>query len=73
MAVSYSVNGDSFVHEKPRVSIDKLGGTYWDLAPNGKRVAVVTPVETPETLQPENEVTILFNFFDELWRRVPAK
>jgi hypothetical protein len=41
MAVSYSVNGDSFVAEKPRVWIDKLGGTGfpdWELAPDGKRV-----------------------------------
>jgi hypothetical protein len=28
--------------EKPRVWIAKLGGTQWDLAPDGKRVAVVT-------------------------------
>ena len=33
MAVSYSVKGDTFVAEKPRVWIAKLGGTRWDLAP----------------------------------------
>jgi hypothetical protein len=73
MAVSYSVNGDSFVAEKPRVWIDKLGGTYWDLAPDGKRVAVLTPVAGAEAPKPDHEVTILFNFFDELRRRVPVK
>jgi hypothetical protein len=72
MAVSYSVNGDSLVPEKPRVWIDKLGGTDYDLASDGKRVAVLTPVDTPEAPQAEHEVTILFNFFDELRRRVPA-
>jgi eukaryotic-like serine/threonine-protein kinase len=72
MAVRYSVNGDSFVAEKPRVWIAKLGGTQWDLAPDGKRVAVLTPVAA-ETPKPDHEVTILFNFFDELRRRVPVK
>jgi hypothetical protein len=67
------VNGDSFVAEKPRVWIDKLGGTNWDLAPDGKRVAVVTPVAAPETPKPDHEVVLLLNFFDELRRRVPMK
>ena len=73
MAVSYSVNGDSFVPEKPRVWIDKLGEAFWDVAPDGKRVAVVTPVASAEAPKPDHEVTILFNFFDELRRRVPVK
>ncbi|MGD0437088.1 MAG: protein kinase [Bryobacteraceae bacterium] len=73
MSVRYAVNGDSFVPEKPRVWIDKLGGTdYYDLAPDGKRVAVLTPVDTPEAPKPDHEVTFLFNFFDELRRRVPG-
>jgi len=71
MAVRYSVNGDSFVAEKPRVWIDKLGGTDWDLAPDGKRLAVLMPVAAAEASKPEHEVTILLNFFDELRRRVP--
>jgi serine/threonine-protein kinase len=74
MAVSYSVNGDSFAPEKPRVWIDKLGGAFWDLAPDGKRVAVVTPVAAaPEAPKPDHEVVLLLNFFDELRKRVPAK
>jgi eukaryotic-like serine/threonine-protein kinase len=72
MAVSYSVQGDTFVAEKPRVWLDKLGGTQWDLAPDGKRFAVLTPVAAPEAPKNEHEVTFLFNFFDELRRRVPA-
>ena len=71
MAVSYSVNGDSFVQEKPRVWIGKLGRVAWDQAADGKRIAVVTPVAT-EPPRPDHEVVILFNFFDELRRRVPA-
>jgi serine/threonine protein kinase/Tol biopolymer transport system component len=72
MAVNYSVNRDSFVAEKPRVWIEKLGGTDWSLAPDGKRVAVLTPVEPTEAPKPDHEVTFLFNFFDELRRRVPV-
>ena len=43
MAASYTVKGDTFVADKPRVWIAKLGGTRvaplnWDLSPDGKRV-----------------------------------
>ena len=69
MAASYTVKGDTFVAEKPRVWISKLGGTSWDLVPDGKRVAVITPVESGETLNQEHEVAFLQNFFDELRRR----
>ena len=48
MAVSYSVKGDTFVAEKPPGSIAKLGGAKWDLAPDGKRVAVLIPEGTAQ-------------------------
>jgi len=73
MVVNYSVNGDSFVAEKPRVWIEKLPGADIDLAPDGKRVAVLVPVDTPEAQRAAHEVTFVFNFFDELRRRVPVK
>jgi Tol biopolymer transport system component len=73
MAVSYSVKGESFVPEKPRVWVSKIGGTKgFDVSPDGKRLAVVMPVETPEATKPDHEVTFIFNFLDELRRRVPA-
>ena len=84
MAASYVVNGDTFVADKPRVWIATLGGTPlqvpnsaqqmdWDLAPDGKRVAVLTPlVENAEARTQEHEVVFLENFFDELRRRVPS-
>jgi serine/threonine-protein kinase len=76
MATSYTVAGDTFVAEKPRVWLAKLGaapgGIYWDLAPDGKRVLVLTPVDTPEAPKQEHEVVFLENFFDELRRRVPV-
>src|SRR5262249_37321272 len=40
MAVAYTAKGDTFVTEKPRVWLAKLDGTAWDLAPDGKRLAV---------------------------------
>jgi WD40 repeat protein len=72
MAVSYSVNGGSFVAEKPRVWIAKLGGTQFDLAPDGKRVAVLTPVDGPEGPKADHEVVLLENFSDYLRRLVPT-
>ena len=72
MAANYSVNGDIFVAEKPRVWIAKLEGAQWDLAPDGKRVAVLTPVESDEAPKQDHEVVFLENFFDELRRKVPT-
>jgi hypothetical protein len=42
-----------------------------DLAPDGKRVVVVTPVASADAPKQEHEVVFLQNFFDELRRRVP--
>jgi hypothetical protein len=76
IAASYTAKGDTFVAEKTRVWIAKLGAgagpARWDLAPDGKRVAVVTPVESVEAPKQEHEIVMLQNFFDELRRRVPA-
>ena len=78
LAASYTVKGDTFVADKPRVWIAKLGaaptglvGSTWDLARDGKRVVVVTPVESADAPKQEHEVVFVQNFFDELRRRVP--
>jgi serine/threonine protein kinase len=70
MAVSYTVKGDTFVAEKPRVWIAKLGGPDWAMAPDGKRVLVLTPAESAEAPKQEHEVVFLMNFFDYLRQRV---
>ncbi len=63
MAVNYTVRGDSFLPEKPRVWMSKLGGaTGFDLAPDGKRLVVVMPVAPAEPPKPEHEVTFVFNW-----------
>jgi hypothetical protein len=73
MAVSYTVQGDTFVAGKPRVWIAKLGPhAGWDLAPDGNRLLVLTPVESAEAPKPDHEVVFLINFFDELRRRAPT-
>ena len=72
MAASYTVKGDSFLADKPRVWLAKLGGaTAFGLAPDGKRVAVMAPVDTSEAPKADHEVVFLFNFFDYLRQRVP--
>jgi serine/threonine-protein kinase len=74
MAVSYMVNGDTFNPGSPRERVAKIGANEedWDVAADG-RVVAVTPVETSQpTATPQAEHTVVFleNFFDEVKRRV---
>ena len=78
MVAAYTVNGDSFMPNKPRVWSEKplanLGflGINYDVAPDGKRIVALMPTEaTPGGKQAQNQVTFLLNFADELRRRVP--
>jgi Tol biopolymer transport system component len=77
MVAGYTVKGDSFVADKPRVWSEKqIGGTVGsknvDLAPDGKRIVALMPVETAEGQKAQSHVIFLENFFDELRRKVPA-
>jgi len=77
MVASYTVKGDSFLAERPRLwyggPLANLGLTVnFDLAPDGKRFAVLLPGGAPEPPEARNHVTLLLNFFDELRRRVPS-
>ena len=74
MTVSYSVNGPTFIADKPRLWIASLSGTSgfdWDLAPDGKRVVALIPESTAKAPTPEHEIVMLQNLADELRRRVP--
>jgi dipeptidyl aminopeptidase/acylaminoacyl peptidase len=78
MTASYSVTGNAFMADRPRVwiatlgaDLSDIGGTDWDLAPDGKRVAVVIPEGSAQALQPGHVIVMLLNFADELRRRVP--
>jgi hypothetical protein len=78
MVAAYTVKGDSFVADKPRAWSEKQIGTVAagllnvDLAPDGKRIAAMMPVETAEAQKAQRHVTFLMNFFDELRRKVPV-
>jgi Tol biopolymer transport system component len=78
MTVSYSWTNDSFVADKPRPWSPKPlvnlvnSSKNFDLAPDGKRIAALMPVETAEDPGAQNHVTFLLNFLDELERRVPV-
>jgi hypothetical protein len=75
MVVDYKVEGASFVPGKPRVWSDKQlfypGTMNMDQAPDGKRFAVVVPVENAGPEKGSVHVVFLQNFFDELKRRIP--
>ena len=71
MAVTYTVKGDSFVADKPRPWAKLGGATDFDLAPDGKRLVVLTPVGT-DAPQADHTVVFLQNFFDELRRIAPV-
>ena len=73
MSVEYTVQGDTFVPGKPRVWLEKLDAVAaFDLAPDGKRVVVLSPTTGGDAARPEHSVMFLQNFFDELRRRVPV-
>jgi serine/threonine-protein kinase len=78
MVASYSVKGDSFVADKPRLWSEKRLGVRgntptYDVAPDGKRIAALMSADAPGQQQAQNHVIFLENFFDELRRRVPAQ
>ncbi len=75
---SYTVRGDSFVADKPRMWSEKRlaqtlsNGSNYNFAPDGKRAVVFIPADAPAAQQAQNHVIFLENFFDELRRKVPA-
>ena len=58
-----------------RKNIGGVGGDLVkniDLAPDGKRIVALMPVETAEAQKSQNQVTFLMNFSDELRSKVPV-
>ena len=71
MVASYTTNGEAFVASKPRLWAEtKNGGRLFDLAPDGKRFAIVREEASDRKGPPH--VVFLLNFFDELRRRAPV-
>jgi hypothetical protein len=76
MVVSYISSGDSFHAEKPRVwspgrFTDRTSSYNMSLHPDGKRFAVLKTSGAETTPPPINKISIIFNFVDELRRKVP--
>ena len=76
MAVAYTASGDSFRVDKsqlwsPGQFADLGTGTYtFDLHPDGRRFAVLK-ARSAEQIAAVNKVSFIFNFFDELRRKLP--
>jgi Protein kinase domain/WD40-like Beta Propeller Repeat len=78
MVAEYTASGDSFALTKPpRLWSDHQifnpGTRNMDLAPDGKRFAVLASPENAGIEKESVHVVFLQNFFDELRRRIPAK
>jgi serine/threonine-protein kinase len=81
MVVTYSAKGDTFSANQPRLwsprrvlFISNIPLTpNIDLAPDGKRFAVILPTGQDAEPQLQTHVVFLLNFFDELRRRVPSE
>jgi Tol biopolymer transport system component len=76
MVVTYTASSDSFHADKPQLwspgqFTDRGLGLYnFDLHPDGKRFAVLKAPVT-EQVPTVNKVSFIFNFFDELRRKLP--
>ena len=76
MVVTYTASGDSFRADKPQLwspsQFSDRGGMFiFDVHPDGKRFAVLKSPGT-EQIPTVNKVSFIFNFFDEIRRRVPT-
>jgi hypothetical protein len=74
MVAPYKTEGESFVSGKPRPWSETVFTTMaaipnFDLAPDGKRFAVVMNADKQVDRKPRNELTVLLNFFTEIRRR----
>ena len=75
MEVTYTASGDSFHADKPQLwspgqFTDRGLSNNFDLHPDGKRFAVLKAPGT-EQAPAVNKVSFIFNFFDEISRKVP--
>lgn len=76
MVASYTVKNGMFVADKPRLwfrgPLANLGLTAnFDLAPDGKRFAILLPAGDQGQQETRSHVTLALDLFDELRRRVP--
>ncbi len=77
MVATYTASGESFRADKPRLwspgQFTTRGTTLnYALHPDGKRFAVLKAGNGETAPPPINKVSFIFNFFDELRRKVPT-
>jgi hypothetical protein len=75
--VSYRVEGESLVFDRPRVIGKMQSGQRstqrnYDGHPDGKRF-VVAPVEPAPSATAQRSIVVVFNFLDEIRRLVPRQ
>jgi serine/threonine-protein kinase len=70
MAVSVQL-GPAVSVGSPRKIADQHTGTTWDPAPDGKRFLIEVP--DPKAPSDGGRVVAVTNWFEELWRKAPAK
>jgi eukaryotic-like serine/threonine-protein kinase len=76
MVTEYEPKNESFVAGKPRLWSDQQlqdisGNPNYDLAPDGKRFAIIPEPKARAEEKGAVHVSFLLNFFDELRRRAP--
>src|SRR5262249_14349162 len=75
MVVDYSVDGDVFHPGKPRLWADRQifysGASNIDIAPNGKKFAVLVLPQSPPGEKTSLPVTMLLNYSDHFRRSIP--
>ena len=77
MLATYTVNGQSFVANKPRQwsdheLISPTGDPSYDISPDGKTIVALVHSTLPGGEQAAVKATFLLNFFEELKRRTSA-
>jgi hypothetical protein len=77
MVTDYEGKSESFVPGKPRLWSDQQlhdvsSMMNYDLAPDGKRFAIIPELKAPAEEKGNVHLTFLENFFDELRRRAPV-
>ena len=76
MVAEYTIAGESFVANKPRIwsptkILGNTGFTAIDLAPDGKRFVIFQSDDAGQEDKPR--LTLLLNFFEEIRRRSPGR
>jgi eukaryotic-like serine/threonine-protein kinase len=73
MSVRFTVRDGAFLGEKAQVRATVPGLTGFDIAPDGRRLAVVRPTATREAPFLDRNVVLVQHYRDEFRRRAPSR